>query len=59
MTGHEMSTYAVQWPGRNPNDKTEFEFVFINYDMLEVLGIEMKEGGHFLKFFARILLKLF
>ena len=52
MTGHQMSTYRVQWPGRDPNDKTEFEFVFINYGMLEVLGIEMKEGRSFSEVFG-------
>ena len=52
MTGHIASTYGVQWPGKDPNDITEFEMMPINYDMIELLGIEMKEGRRFSRDFA-------
>ena len=47
MTEHNASTYRVQWEGRNPNDKTEFEFVWVDYSTLELFEIEMKEGRAF------------
>ena len=47
MTGHNGGTYGVQWPGKNPDDKTEFENVSVNYGMIEMLGIKIKEGRTF------------
>ena len=47
LTGHIASTQGVQWSGKAPNDITEFEMMPVNYDMLEVLGIEMKAGRSF------------
>ncbi len=52
MTGHIASTQGVQWPDKAPNDITEFEMMPINYDMLELLGIEMNEGRTFSKEFS-------
>ncbi len=52
MTGHVASTQGVLWPGKAPNDITEFEMMPINYDMLELMGIEMKEGRKFSSDFA-------
>ena len=47
MTEHNASTYRVQWEGRDPNDKTEFEFVWVDYGTIELFDIEMKEGRTF------------
>jgi ABC-type antimicrobial peptide transport system permease subunit len=52
MTGHIASTYGVHWPGKDPNDRTEFEMMAVGYEMLELLGIEMKEGRRFSPDFA-------
>ncbi|MBA4058071.1 MAG: transporter permease, partial [Marivirga sp.] len=38
--------------GKNPEDRTEFERVSVNYGVIELLGIKMKEGRTFLKDFA-------
>jgi len=47
MTGHNSGTYGVEWPGKNPDDRTEFENVAVNYGMIETLGIELVEGRTF------------
>ena len=47
MTGHNGGTYGVQWPGKDPDDKTEFERVASDYGLIEMLGIAMKEGRTF------------
>lgn len=52
MTRHNGGTYGIQWPGKDPNDKTEFERVAVNYDMIEMMGIQMKEGRAFSNMFG-------
>jgi predicted permease len=52
MTGHSSSTYRLKWEGKNPEDKTSFENISVNYDMVETLGIEMKEGRTFSRDFG-------
>ncbi|MEB2782374.1 ABC transporter permease [Algoriphagus sp. C2-6-M1] len=52
MTGHIASTQGVQWPAKAPNDITEFEMMPVNYDMLELLGIEMVAGRTFSREFG-------
>ena len=52
LTGHNNGTNGVEWEGKNPNDKTEFEVVAVDYDMLETIGISMKEGRSFSKSFG-------
>jgi putative ABC transport system permease protein len=47
MTGHDNGTNDVEWEGRDPNDKTEFEVVPVDIGMLETLGISTKEGRAF------------
>ncbi|PZX55620.1 ABC transporter permease [Algoriphagus chordae] len=47
MTGHNGGTYGIEWPGKDPNDRTEFERVAVNYNMIEMMGIQMKEGRAF------------
>jgi putative ABC transport system permease protein len=52
MTGHNGGTYGIEWPGKNPEDRTEFENMPANYGLIEVLGISVKEGRSFSKNFA-------
>ena len=52
MTGHNGGTYGVEWPGKNPDDRTEFERVTVDYGLIELLGVKMKEGRSFSKDFA-------
>src|SRR5690606_352384 len=44
MLGYYSSTGSLQWEGKTPDDIISFEMVTVNYDMIETLGIEMKEG---------------
>ncbi|HEX6224290.1 MAG TPA: ABC transporter permease [Chryseolinea sp.] len=52
MTGHNGGTYGIEWEGKDPNDKTEFERVSVNYGFIELMKIEMKEGRTFSKDFG-------
>lgn len=52
MTGHNSGTYGVVWEGKNMEDKTEFENVAVDYDMMETLGMEIVEGRNFLRDFG-------
>lgn len=47
MTGHNGGTYGVEWPGKDPEDRTEFERMTVDYGMIELLGMTMKEGRSF------------
>lgn len=49
MTGHNGGTYGVEWPGKDPEDRTEFERVTVDYGFTELMGIELKEGRTFSK----------
>jgi putative ABC transport system permease protein len=49
MTGHNGGTYGVEWTGKNPDDRTEFERVTVDYGMIELLDVKMKEGRSFSK----------
>ena len=52
MTGYQNSTGSVVWPGKDPNDRTAFEQVGVNYGLIETLGIEMQAGRVFSKDFG-------
>ena len=52
MTGHNGGTYGIEWPGKNPEDKTEFERMPANYGLIEMLGIQVKEGRSFSRDFS-------
>jgi len=47
MTGHNGGTYGVEWPGKNPEDKTEFERMTVNYGLIETMGMQMVQGRSF------------
>jgi ABC-type antimicrobial peptide transport system permease subunit len=44
LTGHNGGTYGVVWAGKDPNDRTEFEVMNVDYNFQDVLNITMKEG---------------
>ncbi|RPD41042.1 ABC transporter permease [Chitinophaga barathri] len=52
MAGHNSGTSGIKWPGRDPDDRTEFENVAVSYGMLETMKFELKEGRAFSKDFA-------
>jgi hypothetical protein len=47
LTGHDGGTYDVLWPGKDPNDRTEFEIVAGDLDMLKTLGMTIRDGRDF------------
>ncbi len=52
LTGHQSGTYGIAWQGKNPDDKTEFENVAVDFDMIETLGIEVVDGRSFSRNFS-------
>lgn len=47
----KTSTYEVDWAGKNLNDVIDFQYLVVNYDMLETLKVEMASGRSFSKAF--------
>jgi predicted permease len=47
LTGHSSGTSGVTWEGKDLKDKSEFEAVPVDYDMLKTLDIKIKEGRDF------------
>ncbi len=52
LIGANSSTFGIHWDGKNPDDNIAFEVVGSSYDLIETLGIEMKEGRAFSRDFA-------
>ncbi len=52
MTGHNSGTYGIEWPGKSPENATEFENIAVNHGLIEALGISIKEGRSFSREFA-------
>ncbi|NLR56811.1 FtsX-like permease family protein [Chitinophaga polysaccharea] len=52
LSGHSSGTSGVYWPGKDPKDKTEFEYVPVDYDLLQTLNIQIKEGRAFSRSFG-------
>jgi len=52
MTGHNGGTYGIEWPGKDPNDRTEFERMAVNYGFTDLMDIKMKEGRSFAREFG-------
>ena len=46
-----FTTGSFEWKGRDPNVIVQFEHLGIDYDMIELLAIEMKEGRSFSRAF--------
>ncbi len=47
LAGHVWGAGGLSWPGKDPDDMTEFEVIPINYGMIEMLGFTIKEGRNF------------
>lgn len=47
LVGRQNNTSGLNWEGKNPNDLILFENVTVNYDLLETIGVELKEGRSF------------
>jgi putative ABC transport system permease protein len=48
MTGHySHGGSGIDWPGKPPNIGVEFEGLDMDYGMIEILGLHMKEGRAF------------
>ena len=47
MNGHNTGTSGIIWPGKDPEDRTEFENISVDFGMMEMLGIELDSGRHF------------
>lgn len=47
MVIHNSGTSDLVWEGKDPQDRTEFERVPVNYDMIELLDIPMHLGRAF------------
>jgi putative ABC transport system permease protein len=47
LTGHNGGTYDVVWTGKDPNDRTEFEIVGGDLDMISTLGMTIRDGRDF------------
>lgn len=49
MINHNSGTTDIVWQGKDPQDRTEFERVPVNYGTIELLDITMQEGRTFSK----------
>jgi ABC-type antimicrobial peptide transport system permease subunit len=47
LVGNQGSTDGMKWKGKNPADRISFYLQYIDYDLIETFGIEMKEGRSF------------
>jgi len=47
LIGHQRGSWALIWDGKDPNDRTEFELAFVEYDVMETLDIKIKSGRSF------------
>jgi putative ABC transport system permease protein len=47
MAGHNGGTWGVEWEGKDPEDRTEFERFMVNHDLIETLGMQLAEGRAF------------
>jgi putative ABC transport system permease protein len=47
MTGSYNWSGGLNWPGKAPGEGIEFEALDVNYGMIQMLGLQMKEGRAF------------
>lgn len=47
MTGHNGGSYGIFWPGKDPNDRTEFERMFCKQGFIEMMDMEIVDGRSF------------
>jgi ABC-type antimicrobial peptide transport system permease subunit len=53
MTGAHGGTFGVDWEGKNPNENVDFSILYVDYGLIELMDIELKEGRTFSKEFGR------
>ncbi|MEM6317268.1 MAG: ABC transporter permease [Bacteroidota bacterium] len=49
MIGRNNNTSGLEWEGKNPEDRILFENITVNYDLLETVQVNLKEG----RFYSR------
>lgn len=47
MVGHNFASYALDWPGRNPDESEIFEIFGVDYEFIETMGMHILEGRSF------------
>ena len=47
MTGHNGGTSGIYWPGKDPEDRTEFERMFCKQGFIEMMDMEIVAGRSF------------
>jgi ABC-type antimicrobial peptide transport system permease subunit len=47
ITNNETSTRNVIWEGKDPSDKTAFKYILGNYNLIELLELDVVEGRSF------------
>jgi predicted permease len=52
LVGRGYGHSGMKWPGKDPNDDVFFEAFEVNYDFVETMGMQMKEGRAFSKSFG-------
>ena len=52
LIGLHSGTTGVEWDGKAPNETVDFELLGVGYDLIETLGIEVKEGRGFSRDFG-------
>ena len=52
IVGSHSSTEGLSWEGKKTGEIIRFEYVPVNYDFIETLGIKMKEGRSFSRDFS-------
>lgn len=50
--GVTSSTYGIEWPGKTEKDLIDFTLRGVDYDLIETLGIPLKEGRSFSRAFG-------
>ncbi|MCA6370833.1 MAG: ABC transporter permease [Cytophagales bacterium] len=50
--GSDGSTGHLNWPGKDPNESINMNYRIVDYDMMELLGMEIKDGRSFSKEFS-------
>lgn len=52
MVGHGYSHTGMEWEGKDPNSDITFEAFEVDYDFVETMGMEIKEGRSFSRNFG-------
>jgi ABC-type antimicrobial peptide transport system permease subunit len=58
LMGRNNNTSGLDWPGKDPQADILFENVRVNYELLETLGVELKEGRFFSKDYGADTMKI-